>query len=150
MALLREALEEAILEVKQSGRKVNTLLWSLYAWGESRSRIEGRVRGWLKDQVVGLGDKESTVAGYSFAIWAESRMTGDNVHVIRKLFEEAVDCPFTRGSVALWKLYIEFEIRQKEPTRAKLALFRALRCCPWAKGKTLRIGLEGVATNITG
>lgn len=135
MALLREALEEAIVEVKQSGRKANTLLWSLYAWNESRSRIEGRIRGWLRDQIIRPGGKENTVAGYGFAIWAESRMTGSNVHAIRKLFEEAVDCPFTRGSVALWKLYIEFELRGKEPVRAKLVLFRALRCCPWSKGK---------------
>ena len=139
MALLREALEEAIVKVKQSGRKVNTLLWSLYAWNESRSRIEGRVRGWLKDQVVGPGDTDSTVAGYGFAIWAESRMTGDNVHAVRKLFEEAVDYPCTRASVALWKRYVEFEIREREPTRAKLVLFRAMRCCPWSKGKIPRI-----------
>ncbi|KAF8439532.1 NRDE-2, necessary for RNA interference-domain-containing protein [Terfezia claveryi] len=133
MAFLREALEEAIVEVKQSSRKVNTLLWSLYAWNEGRSRIEGRIRGWLKDQVIGPGGKESTVAGYGFAIWAESRMTGNNVHAVRKLFDEAVDCPSTKASVALWKRYIEFEIREREPTRAKLALFRALRCCPWSK-----------------
>ncbi|KAF8425864.1 NRDE-2, necessary for RNA interference-domain-containing protein [Tirmania nivea] len=133
MALLREALEEAIVEVYQSGRKVNTLLWSLYAWNEGRSRIEGRIRNWLKHQIVGPGDKESTVAGYGFAIWAELRLTGDNVHAVRKLFEEAVDCPSTRASVALWKRYIEFEIKEREPTRAKLALFRAQRCCPWSK-----------------
>lgn len=134
MSLLREALEEAIVEVKQSGERVNTLLWSLYAWNEGRSRLDGRVRGWLRDKVIGSRDKNNAFAGYSFAIWAELRMTGDNVHAVRNLFEEAVDLPLTNGSVTLWKHYVEFELREKEPIRAKLVFFRALRCCPWSKG----------------
>ena len=132
--LLREALEEAIIETSHTPGRINTVLWSLYAWNEGRARIEGRVRGWLRDRIIGPGGRDATVAGWVFSIWSELRMGGMHVHIVRKLFEDAVECPTTRASIVLWKLYVEFELREKNPIRAKLVLFRALRACPWSKG----------------
>lgn len=137
IASLREALEDAIAELSKAGHRVNTLFWSLYAWNEGRSRIEGRVRGWLRDQIIRPADRDNTVAGYIFTIWTELRMSGNSTHAIRHLFEQAVGCQLTRASAELWKLYIEFEIRKQNPARAKLVLFRALRCCPWSKGTVI-------------
>lgn len=139
IASLREALEDAITELSKVGRRVNTLFWSLYAWNEGRSRIEGRVKGWLRDQIIRPTDRDNTIAGYVFTIWTELRMSGNSAHAIRHLFERAIDCQFTRMSAELWKLYIEFEIREQNPTRAKMVLFRALRCCPWSKGIVIMV-----------
>jgi hypothetical protein len=40
------------------------------------------------------------------------------------------------SSVVLWKIYLAFEMRVSNPEGAKAVLFRALGCCPWAKGMT--------------
>lgn len=106
---------------------------SLYAWNEARTRIENRVRTLLRDHV--LVDGKESVIGWTFAIWAELQLPHRyNVHAVRSLFERAVECEATKSSIALWRLYAEFELREKEPRRAKDVLFRAVRNCPWSKG----------------
>lgn len=40
----------------------------------------------------------------------------------------------TKFNVGLWMIYVEFELKEKDPRRAKEALFRGVRCCPWSKG----------------
>jgi hypothetical protein len=40
----------------------------------------------------------------------------------------------TRSSIALWKVYIEYELREGNHDRAKVIFYRAIRECPWAKG----------------
>ncbi|KAF8468860.1 NRDE-2, necessary for RNA interference-domain-containing protein [Kalaharituber pfeilii] len=132
ISLLREALEEAITETQKAGRS-NTLLWCLYAWNEGRSRIEGRVKGWLRDSIHGYNGQNSTVAAWMFDTWTELRMNGEHTYAVRKILEDAVECQSTRSSIKIWKLYVEFELREKNHSRAKLILYRAMKCCPWAK-----------------
>lgn len=134
VSLLREALEEAIIEIRQHKEEGNSVLWSLYAWNEGRSKIEGRLRGWLREKLLGMGDKDATVMAWEFLIWAELRMGAGSVHAVRELFERAVECESTKASVALWKLYVDFELRERNPSMAKMVLFKALKCCPWSKG----------------
>jgi hypothetical protein len=113
----------------------NTAFLSLYAWNESRTRIENRVRTLLRDRV--LKDGGETVSGFLFAVWSEMRM-GEyyNVHAVRNLLEQAVTCHKTRSSVQLWTTYVEFELQQKEFRRAKEIVSRGVRHCPWSKGST--------------
>jgi hypothetical protein len=40
----------------------------------------------------------------------------------------------SRGSIVLWRIYIEFELRYGKPQRAKEMILRAVRDCPWSKG----------------
>lgn len=44
----------------------------------------------------------------------------------------------TRSSIALWKIYIEYELREGNHDRAKVVFYRAIRECPWAKGMFLK------------
>ena len=44
----------------------------------------------------------------------------------------------TKSSVSLWSLFIEFEVKQGRPLRAKTLLQRALVECPWAKGEAFQ------------
>ena len=135
-ALLRETLEAAINNMIKCGKYVNTLLWTLYAWNESRNRMEGRVSDWLRDKINGLGTHGCTVPGWCFTIWTELRTCGAGYdNAVRALFEEAVECKSTQASIFLWALYVEFELREKNPGRAKVVLFRAMQNCPWSKGK---------------
>jgi len=111
----------------------NMAFLSLYAWNESRTKIENRLRTVVRDRV--LKDGNETVAGWLFAVWAEMRMAQHyNVHAVRHLFERAVECSRTRYSVQLWRMFVEFEIRHKEYRRAKDILSRGIRHCPWSKG----------------
>ncbi|KAF8535001.1 NRDE-2, necessary for RNA interference-domain-containing protein [Trichophaea hybrida] len=127
-ATLRSNLETALETFPQ-----NLAFLSLYAWNESRTKIENRLRMIVRDRVL-LEGKE-TVTGWLFAIWAEMR-TGEhyNIHTVRNLFEQGVSCDRTRSSVHLWMMFVEFELQQQDPSRAKEILFRGIRHCPWSKG----------------
>ncbi|KAI5858627.1 NRDE-2, necessary for RNA interference-domain-containing protein [Tricharina praecox] len=126
-ATLRSHLEAA-LEIFPH----NMAFLSLYAWNESRTKIENRLRTVIRDRV--LKDGNETVAGWLFAVWAEMRMAQHyNVHAVRHLFERAVECNRTRHSVQLWMMFVEFEIRHKEYRRAKDILSRGIKHCPWSK-----------------
>jgi hypothetical protein len=41
------------------------------------------------------------------------------------------------NSVVLWQIYLAFEMRINNLARAKAVLFRALGCCPFAKGMAM-------------
>lgn len=130
LSSIRSILENAIKLFPH-----NTALLSFYAWNESRARIENRLRDTLDRDVLKEG-KESVI-GYLFAIWTELRIVattaGFSSDAVRSLFERAAECRRTMNSVDIWRLYIEFELRVKQPQRAKMVYFRALQACPWSK-----------------
>ncbi|KAK6497523.1 hypothetical protein TWF481_011929 [Arthrobotrys musiformis] len=113
----------------------NTAFLSLFVWNESRSKIEYRIRTLLAPD-TGSDERTGSVVKWVFSIWAEMQMSaGNNVNVngIRNLFERAVESERTKSSIQLWILYLQFELRQSQPVRAKDVFFRAIRACPWSK-----------------
>ncbi|KAI8918519.1 NRDE-2, necessary for RNA interference-domain-containing protein [Powellomyces hirtus] len=124
-ALMRDVAERALKRFP-----CNIVLLTMYGWNEARTKIDNRVRRLLNAQ---LASKPSHVL-WTFAIWAElhQRQTY-NVNIVRSLFEDAVECPSSKHSVSLWYLYIEFEIREGNVSKAKALFFRAIQQCPWCK-----------------
>jgi len=125
---LRAVLESALEDFPN-----NSIFLSLHFYNELRTRIENRVRRALDNLVL----KEDTVTseGWLFAIYAELHLNSRNYNAeaVRSLFERAVENTRTKSSVSLWSLFIEFEVKQGRPLRAKTLLQRALVECPWAK-----------------
>jgi hypothetical protein len=149
--IMRDSLEQALSVFPN-----NSVLLGLFAWSEGRVKIENRVRTFIRDVILREGAE--TVIGYSFAIWAEMRLRGSggryNPHAVRALFERAAEgsrlvCdPLsqsfewnanpsihrTKFNVGLWAMYVEFELREVDPEKAKDVLFRGIQNCPWSKG----------------
>ncbi|KAL4908458.1 hypothetical protein BDW74DRAFT_166140 [Aspergillus multicolor] len=132
----------------------NTIILSLFAWNESRFRIEERVRDIMRDITTTATSSNSSqsaaipITSHLFSIYTElNRPTyaGSTLHSVRAAFEKAIgnqnqtsSSPSTsissgRTSISLWKLYILFELSRHEITRAKNIFYRAMRACPWSK-----------------
>lgn len=136
----------------------NTMFLSLFAWNESRFRIEERVRDTIRDitthPVTGnesgntddLLTAQVPVTSHLFSIYTElSRPVhaGSTIHSARAAFEKAITGPDTsstlqspstaRSNLTLWKLYILFELSHHDIRRAKDVFYRGMRACPWSK-----------------
>ncbi|KAI9286695.1 NRDE-2, necessary for RNA interference-domain-containing protein [Umbelopsis sp. AD052] len=108
----------------------NTILLSLFMWNEARTKIENRVRQHLNQAI----ERDPNYVLWEFAIYSElHHHVPYNPNMVRSLLERAVECPRTRSSIALWKIYIEYELREGNHDRAKVVFYRAIRECPWAK-----------------
>ena len=135
-SLIRSTLSESICLFPQ-----NTIFLSLYAWNESRFRIDDRVRSVIQNVVLSSttpGDRQpaESVISHFFAIYTELHRgidLGSNTHTIRGTFERAVDSNCGKQSAGLWKLYFLFEHSRGEKQRAKRVFYRAISSCPWAK-----------------
>jgi hypothetical protein len=122
----------------------NTIFLAVFAWNESRFRIEDRVRSVLRQYTLSTTNQESledtlgssNVIPYLFSIWSELHRgvsEGSTVHSARATFEMTVTSDAAQSSIAAWKLYIFFELTLGVKKRAKDVFYRALRACPWAK-----------------
>ncbi|EAW06963.1 uncharacterized protein ACLA_086620 [Aspergillus clavatus NRRL 1] len=137
----------------------NTIFLSLFAWNESRFRIEERVRDVVRDvtsETKHRIDPNNTITTtqqvpittHLFSIYTEiSRpvFAGSTLHSARAAFEKAIgattpaspahssNTASARSSLTLWKLYILFELSRNEVARAKDVFYRAVRACPWSK-----------------
>ncbi|KAI9370859.1 NRDE-2, necessary for RNA interference-domain-containing protein [Aspergillus egyptiacus] len=126
----------------------NTIFLSLFAWNESRFRIEERVRDVMRDLTRSRPSSSSSqtpITTHLFSIYTElNRPTyaGSTLHSVRAAFERAIgeqdattsnNTSSARSSISLWKLYILFELSRNDITRAKAVFFRAMRACPWSK-----------------
>ncbi|KKA20002.1 hypothetical protein T310_6000 [Rasamsonia emersonii CBS 393.64] len=149
-AQIRTLLHESISHFPH-----NTMFLSLYAWNESRFRIDERVRDVLRDitQDVRKHDTGQSVpvTSHLFAIFHEIHRpvySGSTLHSARAAFERAIGDPafWTGGrsgladntntgqsSLSLWKLYVLFELRHRDMRRAKDVFYRGMRACPWSK-----------------
>jgi hypothetical protein len=108
----------------------NTIFLSLYAWNESRLRIDNRVRSILISTV--LTPENDTLASRLFAIHYEIKH--GTIHSVHSTFEHALAAPFAKFSAGLWKLYILYCLETPHfRQQAKEVWFRAIRACPWAK-----------------
>ncbi|GAA5922599.1 uncharacterized protein JCM15063_003358 [Sporobolomyces koalae] len=130
---LRDLLERAIEVYKN-----NTVFLSLFYHNELRMKIQNRIRTTLESKV--LRDKDVASQGYLFAVFAELHLDvrSQNVWAVRNLFDRAVENPQTKSSPSIWTLYIDFEVRIGELSRAKALIYRALQECPWCKEFYLR------------
>ncbi|KAL4875044.1 NRDE-2, necessary for RNA interference-domain-containing protein [Aspergillus karnatakaensis] len=138
----------------------NTILLSLFAWNESRFRIEARVRDIMRDITSSSTQLQSDstnsisipITTHLFSIYTElTRPTyaGSTLHSARAAFEKALGenntlrsssssdiaraASTSHSSITLWKLYILFELSRNDITRAKSVFYRAMRACPWSK-----------------
>ncbi|KAL4808207.1 NRDE-2, necessary for RNA interference-domain-containing protein [Aspergillus unguis] len=140
----------AVLQESLTSFEHNTIFLTLFAWNESRFRIEERVRDILRDITTASTSQAPSnpipLTTHLFSIYTELKRptyAGSTLHSARAAFEKAVGDQSTssssaststgRTSITLWKLYIFFEISQRDITRAKGVFYRALRACPWSK-----------------
>ncbi|KAI8972712.1 NRDE-2, necessary for RNA interference-domain-containing protein [Pilobolus umbonatus] len=116
----------------------NTIFISLFVWNESKSKFYNRVQTLFNNALR----KDSNVILWLSAIYCElHKYQPYQVHAVRDLFERSIDSESSRSSILLWKLYIEFEMRQGNTERAKNLFYRSIRECPWSKELYL-IGLR--------
>ena len=137
-AFVREALAASIALFPQ-----NTIFLSLYAWNESRFRINDRVRSIIADVVLNSSpssqsnDANDSVTPHLFAIYTElnrSPTFGSNTNTIRHTFERAIATDSAGAHCAsIWKLYILFERTRGDMVKAKAVWWRGVRACPWVK-----------------
>ncbi|KAL8662233.1 MAG: hypothetical protein Q9202_004915 [Teloschistes flavicans] len=122
----------------------NTIFLSLYAWNESRFRIEDRVRGILRETVLANrqrceqneDDNCDHIVTQFFAVYTDMQrglLLGTNNNAIRGTFERALSSEGAAHGAGLWKLYFLFEHGNGNVERAKEVFWRAVGACPWAK-----------------
>ncbi|KAE8349608.1 NRDE-2, necessary for RNA interference-domain-containing protein [Aspergillus coremiiformis] len=132
----------------------NTIFLSLFAWNESRFRIEERVRDTIRDITTESHNRTSQilktqvpVTSHLFSIFTELNRpvyAGSTAHSVRAAFEKAIGdqdssthhtntLSTARSNLSLWKLYILFELSQHDIRRAKDVFYRGMRACPWSK-----------------
>lgn len=135
----------------------NTMFLSLFAWNESRFRIEERVRDTIRDVTTHSRKSGSSnsndlltisqipITSHLFSIYTELGRpvhSGSTIHSTRAAFEKAITGqdnsstlqPSTaRSNLTLWKLYTLFELSHQDVSRAKAVFYRGMRACPWSK-----------------
>ncbi|KAJ3044013.1 hypothetical protein HDV00_003542 [Rhizophlyctis rosea] len=123
--LLREVLERALERFPS-----NTIFLSLYGLNEARTQVENRVRRFLNELIR----RTPSDVLWIFSIWSElHQRQSPNMHIVRSLFERALECATTKHSIIVWHLYVELEVREGNLMKAKALFFRAIRECPWSK-----------------
>ena len=117
----------------------NTIFLSLYAWNETRFRIDDRVRSIVRDIVLGSGIESSAgknLIAHFFAIHTElcrGTAFGSNANATRASFERAVESQAGAHCAGLWKTYFRFEHSMGGMQKAKSVFYRGVRACPWVK-----------------
>ncbi|KAL8675493.1 MAG: hypothetical protein Q9168_000005 [Polycauliona sp. 1 TL-2023] len=143
-ATIRSFLTESIAAFPH-----NTVFLSLYAWNESRFRIDDRVRGIMRDIVFSNTHRDDNnnnnnnnrnhnhITTHFFAIHTDIQrgtIQGSNLSAVRGTFERALSDPSAAHSAGLWKWYFLYEIENGDMKRARDVYYRAIKACTWAKG----------------
>ncbi|KAH9937158.1 NRDE-2, necessary for RNA interference-domain-containing protein [Fomitopsis serialis] len=129
-ALLRERAEHVIEQYPS-----NTIVLGMFLEAQKGQAIWGRVKTLFGEGAeVGMGDKDLSrrVAEVWLASWEKGRWEAEQERT-RGGLSTAVQSERTRGSTALWRLYVQFEVKTGHLERAKKLLFRAVGECPLAK-----------------
>ncbi|KAL9594558.1 MAG: hypothetical protein Q9219_006972 [cf. Caloplaca sp. 3 TL-2023] len=140
-SIIRSFLTESIITFPR-----NTIFLSLYAWNESRFRIDDRVRGIMQDIVLHdsyhrysnaenqtVSDKITT---HLFAVYTDLQRgvaRGSNRDAVRGSFERALRSVGAAQNASLWKLYFLFEYENGDTKRASDVFYRAVTACYWVK-----------------
>ncbi|KAL9037180.1 MAG: hypothetical protein Q9214_005813, partial [Letrouitia sp. 1 TL-2023] len=135
-AALRAFLTESIESFPR-----NSMFLSLYAWNETRFRIDDRVRSIISGIILrsvrsAPTDNAESIVTHVFAIWANiQRETslGSNHQAVRETFERAFRSECGAKCSGLWKIYFLFEYSRGETRRAKDVFYRGVTACPWVK-----------------
>ncbi|KAL8702256.1 MAG: hypothetical protein Q9224_000081 [Gallowayella concinna] len=133
-SIIRSFLAESIAAFPH-----NTIFLSLYAWNESRFRIDDRVRGIMRDVVLSSKENDELsdhVTSHFFAVKTDMRrglVQGSNQSAVRGTFERALSSEGAAHSAGLWKLYFLHEHSNGDLKRAREVFYRAISACPWAK-----------------
>ncbi|KAL8724392.1 MAG: hypothetical protein Q9166_007972 [cf. Caloplaca sp. 2 TL-2023] len=136
-ATIRSFLAESIAAFPH-----NTIFLSLYAWNESRFRVDDRVRGIMRDVVFAHNHRRQDdqisdhVTSHFFAVYTDIQrglVQGSNQSAVRGTFERALSSDGAAHSAGLWKLYLLYEHSIGDLKRMTGILHRAMRACPWAK-----------------
>ena len=132
---IRSCLAESIVRFPE-----NTIFLSLYAWNETRFRIDDRVRATVQDVVLGANKvppkSQESVVSHFFAIHTEVTRgvaRGSNENAIRASFERAVESKGGAHCAGIWKMYFVFEHSLGDLKRATAVFHRGIRACPWVK-----------------
>jgi hypothetical protein len=116
----------------------NTLLFGLVLESERGQAIWGRTRA-----LVGANGEDKTVLRRVAEVWAagwDHRRWAAEAERVRSSLGAAVSSDRLRGSFVMWRVYLEFEIRNGELGKAKKLLFRAVAECPMCKGELNQTG----------
>ncbi|KAJ7225643.1 NRDE-2, necessary for RNA interference-domain-containing protein [Mycena pura] len=147
-ALLRERVERAVKLYPS-----NPVLLGLFLEGQRGQGMWGKVRAMLGEgsgveKGVLRRLEETWIAGWDKGRWeAELERTRSGLAAAmeseRYVCMDLTFCEFnhdprTRQSPALWRVFIEFEIRAGQLDRAKKLLFRAISDCPLVKGRQVQ------------
>lgn len=135
-AVIRAALQESIERFPN-----NTMLLCAFAVGETRFRIEDRVRAAADKVLAGIGTgSQETFITHLFTITTEIRRMNSQAgteHAVRAAFDRAVQSKSGRHCPALWTLYLQFElgVRGTERTSKKVkdVFFKGISRLPWCK-----------------
>ncbi|KAI0694871.1 NRDE-2, necessary for RNA interference-domain-containing protein [Cytidiella melzeri] len=145
-ALLRDRAERAISQYPS-----NTIILALFLEAEKGQAVWGKVRLVLGETTVAGVMREKDLSRRVAEVWAagweKGRWKAEQERVRSSLSAAAQD-ERTRGSAILWRVYLEFEIRAGQLSRAKKLLFRAIGECPLVKELYLIafVQLRGVFT----
>nr|KMM71468.1 hypothetical protein CPAG_07775 [Coccidioides posadasii RMSCC 3488] len=140
-ALVREELSNSLSLFPN-----NSIFLSIFAYNESRFRIDDRVRLILRQHISSSSRRSldgnmgtpghSPLTPHFFSIYSELHRgvsAGSTAHSVRAAFETAVSSPPGQYSAAIWKLYILFELGWGRKERARDVFYRSIRSCPWVK-----------------
>ncbi|TFK56970.1 DUF1740-domain-containing protein [Heliocybe sulcata] len=113
----------------------NTLAIRLFLEMEKGQSVWGRVRGLLSDDDREWKEKDLVrrlmdvwvALGWEKGKWEEEKER------VRTSLGVAVESDRTRGSAILWRIAIEFELRNGDLQRARNLVFRAVGECPLVK-----------------
>ncbi|KAI4139812.1 MAG: hypothetical protein L6R39_006098 [Caloplaca ligustica] len=127
----------------------NTIFLSLYAWNESRFRIDDRLRGIMRDVVFASHHRNhdqgefpsDDIIPHTFAMYTDLHRglaLGSNPNAIRGTFERALRSDGGGGvahNAGLWKRYFLYELHSSggDLKRAKEVFYKAIGACPWVK-----------------
>ena len=120
----------------------NTILLSIYAWNETRFRIDDRVRTIINDVILRSTDgdrrmeERGSIIPHFYTLHIEfnrSLMAGSNSNTIRNTFEKAVNDHAAEHCAGLWRLYVLFEKSRGESKKARAVWWRGIQACPWVK-----------------
>ena len=132
LAEVRKYLEGSVSAYPQ-----NTIFLSLYAWNESKLRIDDRLHSRVNRVVdQSLMRSQTSIVPYSFMIDVEiarSLHSATSNNAIRSAFERALASEAGAHCAPLWKDFFLFRLAEGDVLGAEKVLYRALHACPWSK-----------------
>ncbi|KAK6997820.1 protein NRDE2 [Biomphalaria glabrata] len=151
ISIMRQVLDQALSEYPQC-----PYFHAVFLHIESGAHIAGRLRKFYDRSLR----KSTTIVIPMFYLMSEflrhqaimkslfgtedyqtNIQDSGSINRIRALFEHCVQLPGSSHCPLLWRLYLTFEAKFGNGTRAKGIFYRSLQSCPWAKC----IYLDGVS-----